>query len=144
MLLSKKGYYYTKVLLFFTFSKKRSFSIKEISERLEISVKVLEQVLLFLKNKKILQSKRGPNGGYTLAADVLEISIADINEMSGKRFEIISFGNGETNKLIDKVIGDAGSSIQKTLFDAMSKVRIRDLVNDMNQKVTENGLNYVI
>ncbi len=39
-MVSKKGYYFIKVILFLAFSKKGSFSIKELSERLAISEKL--------------------------------------------------------------------------------------------------------
>ena len=43
--------------------------IKEISEKEEISIQYLEQILNKLKNENIIEGKRGPNGGYRFVTD---------------------------------------------------------------------------
>ena len=52
--------------------------IKDISERENIPVKFLEQLLLALKNAGLLQSKRGFGGGYYLARPAAEINLGQI------------------------------------------------------------------
>lgn len=49
--------------------------IKEISEAQKISVQYLEQILYRLKNNKIIEGKRGPNGGYKLNVVPSEITL---------------------------------------------------------------------
>ena len=89
-MIGKKGYYLLKVILFFAFSRKESFSVAELSKRLGISKKVLEQVLLFLKNRGLLSSKRGPGGGYRMITDVSGITVMEIIEMTGKKPEVMT------------------------------------------------------
>ena len=88
MLIRRSGYYLLKAVLFFAFSKKESFSTKELSKRMGITEKVLEQVLLLLKNKGILASKRGPQGGYRLCCDVSGLTVMDILDMTGKPLDV--------------------------------------------------------
>jgi len=142
-LIGKKGSYAIKVILFFAFSKKESFSIKEISDRLGIPEKVLEQVLLLLKNKGILASKRGPQGGYWLAADVSEMTLLDCLEITGQRIDIVPAGAGR-EKLIDEVLAEVGASLQKDVMDRMGGSKIKDMVILIGEKVTEKGLSYMI
>jgi Rrf2 family protein len=52
--------------------------IKDISERENIPVKFLEQILLALKNAGLLQSKMGFGGGYYLARPAAEINLGQI------------------------------------------------------------------
>jgi Rrf2 family protein len=52
--------------------------IKEISQREQISVKFLEQILLTLKNAGLLHSKMGVGGGYYLARSAKEITLGQI------------------------------------------------------------------
>ncbi len=52
--------------------------ISDISERKNIPKKYLEQILLSLKNAGYLESRRGPNGGYSLAKLPDEINLAEI------------------------------------------------------------------
>jgi len=53
-------------------------SIKEISQREQISSKFLEQILLTLKNAGLLHSKMGVGGGYYLARPAREVTLGQI------------------------------------------------------------------
>lgn len=57
---------------------KGPIQIKQISERQDIPLKYLEQLLLRLKKGGIIESVRGPMGGYVLIEDPANISMADI------------------------------------------------------------------
>lgn len=59
-------------------SKGKLVRIKQISEKEEISVQYLEQILYKLKNEKIIEGKRGPNGGYKIIKDPKEINLYEI------------------------------------------------------------------
>ncbi|NLI29085.1 MAG: Rrf2 family transcriptional regulator [Nitrospiraceae bacterium] len=62
----------------------RPITIKEISERQNVSVAYLEQILGKLRRAGIVRSVKGPGGGYLLARQPSEISIAVIlNELEG-------------------------------------------------------------
>lgn len=52
--------------------------IKDISRRQNISPRYLEQIFQDLKKGGLLKSRRGPQGGYTLARKPHEISVMDI------------------------------------------------------------------
>ena len=53
-------------------------SIKEISERENISLNYLEQLFVKLRRGEIVRSIRGPGGGYLLARNPAEIRIDEI------------------------------------------------------------------
>ncbi|MFC1548888.1 RrF2 family transcriptional regulator [Candidatus Omnitrophota bacterium] len=144
MLIEKKGYYYIKTVLFFAFSKKRSFSNKEISERLEISEKVMEQVLLALKNSGILQSKRGPQGGYRLALDISGLTLGDVLERTGQRIDILPHDvRGKKNPL-DEVLSGAAALLKKGITKDLGKITIKSMRKRIKERVTETGLDYII
>ena len=78
-MLSKKTKYGLKALSYL--AKKKQFEpvlISEISEAENISKKFLESILLLLKNKGILASKKGKGGGYFLSKPASEIKISTI------------------------------------------------------------------
>ena len=52
--------------------------ISEIAKRKKIPIKFLESILLQLKNKGVLDSKKGKGGGYYLAKDPHSILLADV------------------------------------------------------------------
>lgn len=143
-MLNKKTYYFLKVILFFEFSTKESFSIKEISERLDISEKVLEQVLLALKNNGILSSKRGPQGGYRLTADTTELTVLDIIDIGGKKLDIFPLADDYKGNIIDAILEEVNADIAEKLARELKEVHIRQLAELMCKRVTEKGLTYNI
>jgi Rrf2 family protein len=56
----------------------RPVRIREISKRQKISPRYLEQILHKLLISGLVASKRGPQGGYVLATDPAQISVADV------------------------------------------------------------------
>jgi Rrf2 family protein len=59
-------------------------TIREISERQNVSVSYLEQILNKLRKMGLIISKKGPGGGYLLNKSPEEISIASIlDELEG-------------------------------------------------------------
>lgn len=79
MFLSKSCMYGIRALLYLTLERERKFvSIKEISERLNISFHFLTKILQELSRENILLSFKGPKGGVALAKHPLEITLLDI------------------------------------------------------------------
>jgi Rrf2 family iron-sulfur cluster assembly transcriptional regulator len=52
--------------------------LTEISQRQNISLSYLEQLFARLRKANLVKSTRGPGGGYALAREAADISIADI------------------------------------------------------------------
>jgi Rrf2 family transcriptional regulator, iron-sulfur cluster assembly transcription factor len=53
-------------------------TLAAISQRQKISVSYLEQLFVKLRRRMIVDSVRGPGGGYCLARDMGQVSVADI------------------------------------------------------------------
>jgi Rrf2 family protein len=51
---------------------------KEIAERQQVPLRFLEHILLDLRRAGLVEARRGPRGGYTLARPPAEVSLADI------------------------------------------------------------------
>jgi Rrf2 family protein len=83
--LSTKGQYGVRAM--FEIAKgypERPVTIKEISERQDVSVAYLEQILNKLRKSGLIISRKGPGGGYILTRSPEKISIAAIlNELEG-------------------------------------------------------------
>jgi len=56
----------------------RAVALADIAERQEISLSYLEQLFARLRRKGLVQSARGPGGGYRLARPAEATTIADI------------------------------------------------------------------
>ena len=82
MRLSKKGEYAVRALTEIGFEiQSRPTGVVQIStiaKRTNIPEKFLEQILLALRNGGILKSKRGVDGGYSLAKSAGEITLGEV------------------------------------------------------------------
>jgi Rrf2 family protein len=79
MRLSTKGEYASRAMLEIALHHPHQpLHIREIASAQDIPVRFLEQILLLLKRAGYLRSKKGPNGGYYLAKDPAQISVAEV------------------------------------------------------------------
>jgi len=78
MRLSTKGEYASRAMLEISLHPHQSLHIRDIASAQDIPVRFLEQILLLLKRVGYLRSKKGPNGGYYLAKDPAQISVAEV------------------------------------------------------------------
>lgn len=79
MKLSTKGRYAVMAMAdLATVSDKRPISLADIAERQEISLSYLEQLFAKLRRAGLVNSVRGPGGGYMLAHGPDETRVADI------------------------------------------------------------------
>ena len=77
--LSNKGRYAVRALFDIAFyNDGRPTQVKDIAEREGIPPRFLEQIFQDLKRANIVGSKRGPQGGYSLARRAVDIRIGDV------------------------------------------------------------------
>jgi len=78
-MLSSKAKYGLKAMVYLTrHAQEGSVLIAEIAEAENIPKKFLDAILLELKNRGFLSSKKGKGGGYTLARPAAKIKVGDI------------------------------------------------------------------
>jgi len=81
MKLSSKGRYAVMAMADLARTNvKKPTSLTEISLRQGISISFLEQIFLKLKKNNLVQSSRGPDGGYILSRSPEEIKLSTIIE----------------------------------------------------------------
>lgn len=79
MKLTSKGRYAVTAMLDVALHSARGpVPLAEISERQEISLSYLEQLFSKLRKEQLVDSVRGPGGGYLLGKDAAEISIGAV------------------------------------------------------------------
>jgi Rrf2 family protein len=90
-------------------------TIHDLSKRLDIPTKVLEQILLDLKRAGFVESRRGKVGGYSLAKEPAEIMLG----------EVVRFIDGPVGPIacVDKKYSgchDAGSCVFRNIWGQVS------------------------
>ena len=79
MKISTRGRYALKVMMELAKGNRDEYvSLKLISERQQVSMKYLEQIIALLTRAGMVESFRGKSGGYRLAKDASEYTAGDI------------------------------------------------------------------
>lgn len=79
MKVSTRGDYASRALLSLALhAESGPTSVRDIAERTGLPQPYLEQILLALKGAGLVRSKRGVGGGYTLAREPAEITLAQV------------------------------------------------------------------
>ncbi len=100
MRLTTKGRYAVTAMLDLAINQQGgTISLADISSRQEISLSYLEQLFSKLRKNGLVSSVRGPGGGYRLAIDADEISVADIVDAVDERIDATNCkGMGNCNE----------------------------------------------
>src|SRR5574341_2585373 len=114
-------------------------TLAEISGRQKISLSYLEQLFGKLRRHGLVESVRGPGGGYHLARDMGEVSVADIILAVDEPIDATQCG-GEENCLDDQkcLTHDLWAALNERIFDYLESVSLRQLVE--NQKARAAGV----
>jgi Rrf2 family protein len=128
MKLSNKGRYAVRALFDIAFyNGGRPTQVKDIAERQSIPPRFLEQIFQDLKRSGIVGSKRGPQGGYSLARRASEIRLGDVvralegpialgeRDASGKRVPVVTDGR----RITEAVFRDLSANVE-ACFDAVT------------------------
>lgn len=112
-------------------------ALKDISERQNISVKYLEQIVSVLGKAGMLKSVRGPQGGYKLAKDPSEYTAGDILRITEGNLAPIPCLENEENDC-DRISQCATLDFWKGLYDTVNSyvdgVTLQDLAERFKLK----------
>ena len=104
-------------------------SLAGISERQDISVAYLEQLFSKLRRGNLVKSIRGPGGGYVLARDAADITIADIVFAVDEPLDVTRCGgNGNCAKgSIKCLTHNLWASLNERIIDYLESVTLSDI-----------------
>ncbi len=110
-------------------------TLAEISGRQRISLSYLEQLFGKLRRHKLVESVRGPGGGYHLARDMGEVSVTEIILAVDEPIDATQCG-GKENCHDDRkcLTHDLWASLNQRIFDYLDGVTLRQLVDSQRAK----------
>ena len=113
-------------------------SLSEISLRQGISISFLEQIFLKLKRNNLVQSSRGPAGGYFLSKSPSEIKLSSIIKAVDEKVKTVHCKkeskkgcNGKLTKCLTHNLWDELENHINNFFDEKS---LEDLVKDNSER----------
>ncbi len=109
-------------------------TLAAISQRQQISLSYLEQLFGKLRRHELVESTRGPGGGYTLARKASDITVADIIVSVDEPLDATQCGGKEN------CLGEAGRCMTHELWAALNQ-RMVEFLDSVNlQKLVDEQL----
>ncbi|MCR8924180.1 Fe-S cluster assembly transcriptional regulator IscR [Dasania sp. GY-MA-18] len=130
MRLTTKGRYAVTAMLDLALHAKQGpVSLADISARQEISLSYLEQLFAKLRRNELVQSVRGPGGGYRLGAEAAQIVVAQIIDAVNESIDATSCG-GEGNCQDGQICltHHLWCDLSKQIHQFLSGISLADLV----------------
>ena len=108
-----------------------------ISDRQKISLSYLEQLFGKLRRNALVESVRGPGGGYCLAKDTSLMSIADIIRAVDEPIDATQC-SGKENCLDDHrcMTHELWSDLNRHIYDYLDGVKLSDLVATQREQAS--------
>jgi len=106
-------------------------TLAAISQRQQISLSYLEQLFGKLRRHQLVESTRGPGGGYTLARKAVEITVADIIVSVDEPIDA-THCNGKENCLGEGsrcMTHELWASLNERMVDFLDSVNLQKLVD---------------
>lgn len=100
-----------------------------ISERQKISLSYLEQLFGKLRRHELVESVRGPGGGYCLAKDMDVVSVADIIQAVDEPIDTTQCGGlGNCHDDHECMTHELWTTLNAKIFDYLTSVNLAQLV----------------
>lgn len=141
MRLTTKGRFAVTAILDLALSQNGGpVSLAGISERQGISLSYLEQLFGKLRRSQLVSSVRGPGGGYLLAKNLAEVSVADIIRAVDEPIDATSCGGRENCHDDQKCIThDLWAGLNEHIFEYLSSVKLATLVAKQKERRAAQG-----
>lgn len=116
-----------------------------ISERQAISLSYLEQLFGKLRRYKLVESVRGPGGGYNIARAVDAVSVADIIRAVDEPLDATQCGGRENCQDEHRCMThELWSTLNAKMYEYLASVSLATLVEKQKAKLAKQGVSAVI
>ena len=122
---------------------------KAIAARQGIPSRFIEQILQVLKHAGLIRSLRGAQGGYTLAQDPNQITLAElVNSMNGTEVQASgtngSPGQTETQLASNALLSNIWAQVQEAEQAVLRVISLQSLVEQQQKLESQRSLMYHI
>jgi Rrf2 family iron-sulfur cluster assembly transcriptional regulator len=136
MKMSTKGRYAVMAMIDIAASSEGDpISLAEISVRQDISQEYLEQLFGKLRKAKLVESSRGPGGGYRLARPTADIPIAEIIAAVDEELQFTRCGGDAVEGCVKGErcnAHDLWSSLGRQMMYFLASITLEDVVEKRN------------
>ena len=112
-------------------------TLASISQRQRISLSYLEQLFARLLRHQLVESTRGPGGGYRLARSVKSTSVADIVLAVDEPPDTTERAGRENNENDQRCrTDDLWGNLNRRMIGFLESVSLLDLIDEQKRRVT--------
>ena len=116
-----------------------------VSERQQISLSYLEQLFGKLRRFNLVDSVRGPGGGYCIARPLDKLTVADIIRAVDEPLDATQCGGRENCQDEHRCMThELWSTLNAKMYDYLSSVTLADLVERQHEKEASLGITVVL
>ncbi|EGV34723.1 Fe-S cluster assembly transcriptional regulator IscR [Neisseria weaveri] len=140
MRLTTKGRFAVTAMIDLAMNAQRgAVKLSAISERQNISLSYLEQLFSKLRRAELVESLRGPGGGYILAVPASKINIAQIIAAAEDKLDATQCSNkANCHNGAPCLTHNLWENLNKTINDYLSSITLQNIVDDHNQAAQGN------
>jgi Rrf2 family protein len=144
MKLSTKSVYALKVMLDFAEHKNSGYArLKDVADRQGISKAYLEQIMVLLNKADFFNTARGYLGGYQLAEEPSNYTVADIVRVTEGSLSLVNEdcaddgGDMRTANMANSVWG----GLEEVLTEYLGSITLQDILDENRE---DGGIDYFI
>jgi Rrf2 family iron-sulfur cluster assembly transcriptional regulator len=116
-------------------------ALASISERQKISLSYLEQLFGKLRRYKLVDSVRGPGGGYCIARPLTMVTVADIIRAVDEQLDATQCGGRENCHDEHRCMThDLWSTLNFKMYEYLSSVTLAELVDSQKHKLDASAV----
>jgi len=112
-------------------------ALASVSDRQKISLSYLEQLFGKLRRYKLVDSVRGPGGGYCIARPLNQVTVADIIRAVDEQLDATQCGGRENCHDEHRCMThDLWSTLNSKMYDYLASVSLAELVERQKLKLS--------
>ena len=137
MKLTAKGRYAVTAMLDLALQGDETVCLSDIADRQTISLAYLEQLFLMLRRHGLVISHRGVKGGYRLAMDANDISVATIIRSTGEDMEFTRCRGKENCHDHGRCLThDLWTGLNEIIADYLESISLGELCRQQSERAT--------
>ncbi len=132
MRLTTKGRYAVTAMLDLALhAQEGPVSLADIADRQDISLSYLEQLFARLRKRELVNSTRGPGGGYRLGLEPERIDVAGVITAVDERLDSTACGGNGNCHGGDKrcLTHELWQDLSDSIYDYLSSISLQDLLD---------------
>ncbi|MCY6355528.1 RrF2 family transcriptional regulator [Clostridium sp. ZS2-4] len=117
--------------------------LKNIADRQNLSERYLEQIFSALKKNGIVNSIKGPQGGYIISKNTHEILVGDILRALEGSLHVVNSEDMIDDKIEECINNSIWSKLNESIDMVVNSITLEDLVSEYNKSISGGYMYYI-